>query len=363
MFVREGTRVRLRRYSRASLKYPEHGPWDFNEVRNKEDRQNTQFQEKEADNFNNFITTATLMEIPLGAIALDRKESYHYQIVLKDIFVDFGPKPFRVFDIWLRILLWSRVVVEAWASCLDQNIDEYRRDAVRWEVEAESRILDETEMTRDENSKYFHAIIKRHNNKNNIRGMLVNEVWSEEPGKIKREVFEYYKSIFSEEARERPKFQNNNLGKLSADDPSRLEAPFSESEVWEAVKGCGSDKAPGPDGFNFKFINKFWGVIKEDVMRLVQWFWDRGEISKGCNASFVTLIPKTTDPIGLADFRPISLIGSYYKILTKMLAKRVKKVVGNVIGDVQNAFIGGRFILDGVLDRLTRTINYLRKNK
>ncbi|GJY39390.1 putative RNA-directed DNA polymerase, eukaryota [Tanacetum coccineum] len=354
---------------------------DFNEVRNKEDRLNTQFQEKEADDFNDFITTATLIEIPLGgrkftrisddgckfskldrflvspnfnekwinlaAIALDRKESDHCPIVLKDISVDFGPKPFRVFDIWLEDPDVEKIVVEAWGKMVTshrpdyQNIDEYRRAAMRWEVEAESRILDETEMREwmearrnwinkdrekvsmlkqksrikwdvegDENSKYFHAIIKRHNNKNNIRGMLVNEV------------------------RERPKFQNSNLGKLSADDASMLEAPFSESE----------------------------GVIKEDVMRSVQWFWDIGEISKGCNASFVTLIPKTTDPIWLADFRPISLIESYYKILAKMLAERVKKVVGNVIGDVQNAFIDGRFILDGVLIA-NETINYLRKIK
>ncbi|GJZ96381.1 hypothetical protein Tco_0668715 [Tanacetum coccineum] len=73
------------------------------------------------------------------------------------------------------------------------------------------------------------------------------------------------------------------------------------------------------------------------------------EISRGCNSSFVTIIPKVSDPIGLGDFRPISLIGCYYKIIAKMLAERVKRVVDNVVGEVQNAFIKGRFILDGVL--------------
>nr|GEV22819.1 transposon TX1 uncharacterized [Tanacetum cinerariifolium] len=73
------------------------------------------------------------------------------------------------------------------------------------------------------------------------------------------------------------------------------------------------------------------------------------EISRGCNASFVTIIPKVADPIGLGDYHPISLIGCYYKIIANMLAERVKRVVGDVVGEVQNAFIKGRYILDEVL--------------
>ncbi|GJX47850.1 transposon TX1 [Tanacetum coccineum] len=83
---------------------------------------------------------------------------------------------------------------------------------------------------------------------------------------------------------------------------------------------------------------------------------------KGCNASFITIIPKVADPIGLGDFRPISLIGCYYKIIAKILSKRVKRVVGNVVAEVQNAFIKGRFILDGVLIS-NETMDFLKKKK
>ncbi|GJZ25644.1 putative RNA-directed DNA polymerase [Tanacetum coccineum] len=68
------------------------------------------------------------------------------------------------------------------------------------------------------------------------------------------------------------------------------------------------------------------------------------------------------DPISLGDFRPISLIGCYYKILAKILAERVKKVIGEVVGDVQNAFIKGRSIVDGVLIA-NETVEYLMKSK
>ena len=97
-------------------------------------------------------------------------------------------------------------------------------------------------------------------------------------------------------------------------------------------------------------------------MAAVKWFWQKGEFSKGCNASFVTLIPKVDDPLGLGDYRPISLIGSYYKIISKLLAERVKKVIGNVIGEVQNAFIEGRYILDGVLIA-NETMEFMKKKK
>lgn len=103
---------------------------------------------------------------------------------------------------------------------------------------------------------------------------------------------------------------------------------------------------------------------KRPVTLLValKWFWRTGLISKGCNSSFVTLVPKCQDPIGLSDYRPISLIGCYYKIVAKILAERVKKVIGKLIGEEQNAFIKGRFILDGVMIG-NEVVEFLKKKK
>jgi hypothetical protein len=72
-------------------------------------------------------------------------------------------------------------------------------------------------------------------------------------------------------------------------------------------------------------------------------------LPKVMTASFLTLIPKKDHPQGLFDYRPICLIGSIYKILSKALANRLKKVLGNLISSCQSAFLPQRQILDGVV--------------
>lgn len=94
----------------------------------------------------------------------------------------------------------------------------------------------------------------------------------------------------------------------------------------------------------------------------VKQFERSGRIDRGCNASFITLVPKVLDPSTLDNYRPISLIGSLYKIISKILAERLKKVISSVVSRVQTAFIAGRTIFDGPLI-LNETISWLRKTK
>lgn len=79
----------------------------------------------------------------------------------------------------------------------------------------------------------------------------------------------------------------------------------------------------------------------------VKYFFTYGEIPKGCNSSFTALIPKIPDANLVKDFRPISLIGSLYKIIAKILANRLVGVLGDIVNEVQSAFVADRQILDG----------------
>ncbi|GJR61889.1 RNA-directed DNA polymerase, eukaryota, reverse transcriptase zinc-binding domain protein [Tanacetum coccineum] len=111
---------------------------------------------------------------------------------------------------------------------------------------------------------------------------------------------------------------------------------------------CGGGKAPGPDGFTFKFIKQYW-EIGIDFINMVKRFEIDGEILRGCNSSFIALAPKIQDPLHIKDYRPISLIGCQYKVIAKVLANLLSKVVNSVVSEVQTTYIKGRQIIDGPL--------------
>jgi len=115
--------------------------------------------------------------------------------------------------------------------------------------------------------------------------------------------------------------------------------------VWQ----CEGSKSHGPDGFNFNFIKKSWEFLKDDFMAAMALFYETGFIPKGCNASFIALVPKVRDPIRLEQYRPISLVGVLYKIISKVLAGKIKKVLPSVIDESQSAFLKERGILNSVL--------------
>lgn len=101
------------------------------------------------------------------------------------------------------------------------------------------------------------------------------------------------------------------------------------------------DKAPGPNSFTIAFILFCWAIVKDDLMRIFH--------KKSFNATFVALIPKKIGQLEVKYFRPISMMGSVYKIMVKSLATRMKQVFGTLISNNQDAFTEGRQILDSVL--------------
>lgn len=90
-------------------------------------------------------------------------------------------------------------------------------------------------------------------------------------------------------------------------------------------------------------------MIKDDILRMLREFYDNGRLVKGLNSSFIALIPKKEGAISLSEYMHISLIGLVYKILSKILAARLSRVIDNVISTNQSAFVGDRYILYGVV--------------
>ncbi|GJU21232.1 putative RNA-directed DNA polymerase, eukaryota, reverse transcriptase zinc-binding domain protein [Tanacetum coccineum] len=113
------------------------------------------------------------------------------------------------------------------------------------------------------------------------------------------------------------------------EDNMELEKPVTLEEIRAAVWDCGSQKSPGPDGFSFLFLKSYWDLLKEDAGNAVRCVFDSFVMPRGVNSSFITLIPKFPIRFILKIF-VLSLIGMQYKIIAKILANRLSKVIDKV---------------------------------
>ncbi|XP_022030239.1 uncharacterized protein LOC110931140 [Helianthus annuus] len=150
------------------------------------------------------------------------------------------------------------------------------------------------------------------------------------------------KDNFKENMSRRPKLICYGLKKLTAHEADNIVSVFLTQEVKRALFDCGADKAPGPDGFNFRFIRSFWDLFESDFVDIMNHFHGRGRFSSGVGSSFITLIPKVGDPSVLGDFRLINLIGCISKVVSKVLANLLKLVMGKIASEHPSAFLTGR---------------------
>ncbi|GJR68224.1 putative RNA-directed DNA polymerase, eukaryota, reverse transcriptase zinc-binding domain protein [Tanacetum coccineum] len=340
---------------------------DFNVVRSVDERAGSIFDQREANAFNDFISRVGLFDFPFGGRKFTRFDkagsklskldrflvtpnlfsicgdaavrvlcrtfSDHCPLLLKVDLPNFGPKPFKVFDKWIR---------DGMAHGLTYS-ESIRTGGYQTEKSCEWAV------ERDENTRYFHSILRYNYAACNIKRVLVDGIWCDSPNVIKEAAADYYAERFKEQPTVRPKFVSHLFRKLSFADSLYLESNFSMDEVKDAVWSCAGSKAPGPDGLNFNFIKEYWDVIKSGFFDCIKYFEVTGKFSNGCNPSFTVLIPKKNDPLGFSDYRPISPIGYVYKIILKILAIRLAKVISSIVGPNQTAFLAGRQILDGCL--------------
>jgi hypothetical protein len=139
---------------------------------------------------------------------------------------------------------------------------------------------------------------------------------------------------------------------LPAHNLSTLDAPFTKQEVWEAVSNLPSDKAPGPDGFTERF-NK--------VLNAISAVWSRNFINLDkVNSAYIAMVPKIDGTDQVKDFRPISLVHSFAKLVTKILANRLASKLNELVSPNQSAFIKGRFIKDNFM-QVQQTSRFLHQ--
>ncbi|GJZ63745.1 putative RNA-directed DNA polymerase, eukaryota, reverse transcriptase zinc-binding domain protein, partial [Tanacetum coccineum] len=269
---------------------------DFNVVRSRDERSGCGFNNEEANAFNDFVTRNGLFDFPFGGRRFSRfdkkgkKASKLDRFLVSHYFFNNWDNA-SVFDKWISDVEFRKLVYDSWGLISTPLMPNLCLKNLRLAIKSWTKaglISDLDVLKREEWMMDLSTLdqMKRDDLRQKCRLR-----WAIEGDENTR----FFHSILK--------------NKLSSPDISFLEASFSMEEHFETS----------------------------------------GNIANGCNPSFVVLIPKKGNPLGFSDYRPISLIGCVYKVISKLLASRLAKVIDTIIGPNQSSFIKGRQILDGCL--------------
>ncbi|GKB86101.1 hypothetical protein Tco_0958373 [Tanacetum coccineum] len=284
------------------------------------------------------VSKGLLASFPyLSALCLDRNLSDHRPILMRESSIDYVPTPFRFFHFWFNLDDFDKMVEDTWKrlATVDSNgmtnlkkkhqalkivIKQWTKNSKKSSYKAKisiqsklfviDKILDQGGSNEeifmvdlcDENTKFFHDIHNSIRSQLAIRGILVD-------------------------------------GELSLEQQADLQRNVFNEEIKSAVWDYGTKKSHGLDRLSFEFFRRYLKLLEHDIVVAIKEFFFFRYFSPGCNSSFIALISKIHDAKVVKDYHPISLIGSLYKIIPKILANRLSFVISGLISDVQSAFV------------------------
>uniref|UniRef100_A0A1D1ZAL7 LINE-1 reverse transcriptase n=1 Tax=Anthurium amnicola TaxID=1678845 RepID=A0A1D1ZAL7_9ARAE len=201
----------------------------------------------------------------------------------------------------------------------------------------------------DTNSRFFHAAIKARRMVNSIRkckneqGELLEDI-----SEVKSYTLSYFQKLLNQDRIVTPPSQVEIINTLTAEDQQFLSGGFSDEDIKLVVMNSPKMKSPGPDRFLAEFFQTCWTIIGQDLCATMQHFFTTGRLLKQVGATFITLIPKNECADSLDHFRPISLCNFLYKVISKLIAGKLHKVLDKIISSHQMAFIKRRKIQDSL---------------
>lgn len=272
----------------------------------------------------------------------------------------------NVFKKKRRLLARLEGIQKCQETCFSHNLDILERDlkAQYLEILKQEEMLwfhkSRTKWIRDgdRNTRFFHITTLCKRKKTRIN-MVKDEYgdWIEEPGALKTYVTNFYARLFGNLETSSPEPPSV----LGTNQASRLVSCPSDSEIHRTICKMQPLKAPGPDGLPAAFYQKYWNILAPSVCSFIKDCFASRSFPHEANKSLITLVPKIENPEILSQFRPISLYNVTYKLLTKLLAERLKPLMPKLIGPFQSCFIPGRTTFDNII--MTQEILHSLRNR
>eukprot|EP00253_Pinus_taeda_P013228 PITA_13228 len=203
----------------------------------------------------------------------------------------------------------------------------------------------------DKNTSFFHNNVKIRRASNQIDKIEVEGRELKEQEEIKNAAFNHFKALLLADSQQNDSdaFLSVIESKITEEHNNKLEQDPTVEEIREATFSMQQDKAPGPDGFTVAFYRQHWETIKKDFVRMVKKAFRNHKLGDNTKSSHIALIPKEANPKSFDRFRPISLCNVSYKIITKIIANKLKKFLPLLISENQGGFVPKRQIIDNVI--------------
>ena len=248
------------------------------------------------------------------------------------------------------------------ANPSDTAMEEETVAYIRWEKVA---ILEEKYLKQrsklhwlqvgDKNNKTFYRAIVMRESQNSIReiqrqdGSVTKKV-----AEIKEEAERFFREFLQMVPTDYEELSTNDLQELmpfrcSETDKEMLTSPVSAEEIKRVLFAMPTDKSPGPDGYTSEFYKSTWDILGSEFTLAVQSFFVKGFLPKGVNSTILALIPKKTEARVMKDYRPISCCNVIYKVISKIIANRLKQVLPKFVAGNQSAFVQDRLLIENVL--------------
>ncbi|XP_061361012.1 uncharacterized protein LOC133304941 [Gastrolobium bilobum] len=306
--------------------------------------------------------------------------SDHRPIVLKDgngCRNTDGPKPFRFLAAWLTNTSFREVVENCWSKEAEwiPAKNKFHKEATSWhqdrfkedqkkkfQIQRRLRGVD-NQLNRGPNeaierlhrelwnSRFFHAATVSKNRRNKVTTLKKEDgVWVDDPEELKLMAINFFKNMYVEE--------NQCISKLCIGN----RFPVIDNDSWRKIGRCQKNdeeksiiykmhpyKASGVDGLHAIFIQSQWDSVGSSVMNLIREIFEDPKRVASINQTLICLIPKVENPEMISQFRPISLCNIVYKVITKVIASRLKNHISSLIMSNQCSFVKGRHASDNII--------------
>ncbi|GAU30519.1 hypothetical protein TSUD_65290 [Trifolium subterraneum] len=215
-----------------------------------------------------------------------------------------------------------------------------------WKQRAKMHWLQEGDM----NTRFFHMSATMRSKKKKVTKLIADDGTEAHTQEELCEVAKsYFDTLFKPRDGDQDPVLNLIQPRVTDDDNVVLTAPITKVEIQQALFQMHPDKSPGPDGFNPAFYQRFWEQCSDDIFSAASTWLERGYFPTSLNETNICLIPKCDNPTSMKDLRPISLCNVLYKMISKVLANRLKCCLDKCVSHEQSAFVEGRSILDNAL--------------